>query len=63
MYSNTVFKGFKARFLYLTTLTSHATISTHLLKTLLLAKASVLGRHPNLDFKTSSNEKFTNLKL
>lgn len=54
---------FKARFLYLASLISHTTISTHLLNTLLLAKASFLGRHPNLDLKTSSNEKFTNLKL
>lgn len=63
MYSKTVFKEFKARFLYLASLTSHTTISTHLLNTLLLAKASFLGRHPNVDLKTSSNDKFTNLKL
>lgn len=63
MYSKIVFKELKARFLYLASLISHTTISTHLLNTLLLAKASFLGSHPNLDLKTSSNEKFTNLKL
>lgn len=56
-------KSLKASFLYLASLTSHTTISTHLLNTLLLAKASFLGRHPNVDLKTSSNDKFTNLKL
>lgn len=53
---------FKARFLYLTSLTPH-TISTQLLNTLLLAKASFLRRHPNLDLKSSNNKKWSHDKV